>query len=587
MVKSLPATITRRLTQATKLTMVIAIVWIKVTSLVHQPALAIHSTVSIKDTGSHKFPLAELTTVRLSIHIELITMFINFFAYTTLRSSSVIGVCDCCDGSDEGNVVKCGNQCAATAANERLMMERMTFAYRKGSVIRTADVERIEKKKSNLLSEIEPSKIAFEKKKKIVEDLREANNIVESNYGKGYTRANEKVMITVGDLLGIQNISEQQLAKLLSSLLTIVALSEEDLKNVVRDAGIEPFESLHHDEESQHDNEREVDIEDYSEEVDGDEIIPAAINANRRESDSIPAIKKIPYHCTLYNYVDDIRLQLLCTHTPSGAEISSSIEEARAASIAVDNAKKVLLQLIKSRDVYTEIQLLIGFNRMTGSYDGSLEFVKSHLELIDPRSCPADWAGSVEVNELCTLSDNLSTLFDTLRNFPEKDKQPQINLTAGEDDLKDFENKLSTTETELREIEEYAEFLEYLALKDSCLKGHDGKFTYNVCILDKLTQTDGDDASTEVTLGVYDSIKSNVNTGGVIMHFTEGTNCWAFGPRTADVFINCGPEQKMISSNEPTTCYYTFEVESPSGCTEKFALMNGIEIDQDTALKIS
>ena len=192
--------------------MVIAIVWIKVTSLVHQPALAIHSTVSIKDTESHKFPLAESTTVRLSIHIELITMFINFVAYTTLRSSSVIGVCDCCDGSDEGNVVKCGNQCAATAANERLMMERMTFAYRKGSVIRTADVERIERKKSNLLSEIEPSKIAFEKKKRIVEDLREANDIVESNYGKEYTRANEKVMITAGDLLGIRNISEQQLA---------------------------------------------------------------------------------------------------------------------------------------------------------------------------------------------------------------------------------------------------------------------------------------------------------------------------------------------------------------------------------------
>ena len=573
------ATITRRFTQAMKLTMVIAIAWTKVTSLVHQPARAIHFTVSTKDTESHKFPLAELTMVHLNVHINSILILINFLAHTIPCSSSATGVCDCCDGSDEGNLVKCGNQCAATAANERLMMERLTSAYRIGSVIRTADVQRIEKKKSNLLSEIEPFKIAIEEKKKTVEDLREVSDIVESNYEEAHTRANEKMMVIAGDLLGIQNISDQQLAKLLSSLLTTIAMSEGDLKNIVRDAGIEPFESLHHDNKNRPDDEREVDIEDYSEEVDGDDIIPAAEDTNMEELNSISATKKIPYHCTLLNYVDDIRLQVLCTHAPNGDEISSSIEEARAASIAVDNAKRVLIQLIKSRDIYTEIQLLIGFNRMTGSYDGSLEFVKSHKELLDPRSCPADWAGSKEVNDLCSLGDNLMKSFDTLRHLPEKDKQPEINLTAGEDDLKEYENQLLTTETELKEINEYSEFLEYLALKDSCLKGHDGKFTYDVCILDKLTQTDGEDASTEVTLGVFNSIENNVNTGGVIMHFTEGTNCWAFGPRTADVFINCGPEQKMISSNEPTTCYYTFEVESPSGCTEKFAQMNGIETD--------
>lgn len=104
-----------------------------------------------------------------------------------------------------------------------------------------------------------------------------------------------------------------------------------------------------------------------------------------------------------------------------------------------------------------------------------------------------------------------------------------------------------------------------------------GKFTYSVCILDKLTQKDTENPdNAQLTLGTFKNMEKNNDTGGVIMHFTEGTHCWMFGPRTADVFITCGTEHKMISSNEPTTCYYTFEVESPSGCTKEFADINGI-----------
>ena len=213
---------------------------------------------------------------------------------------------------------------------------------------------------------------------------------------------------------------------------------------------------------------------------------------------------------------------------------------------------------------------------MTGSYEGAVEFIKSHKEKFDPHSCPAAWIDMVGASDICIISETLLNLIESVNNIPAVDTQPALDLAVGEQDLREMEKKLSESEGDLKEMEDYSEYLEYLALKDKCFDGIDGKFTYSVCILDKLTQRDGDDSSTEVTLGTFSSIDTNKNTGGIIMHFTEGTNCWAFGPRTADVFITCGPEQKMLSSREPTTCYYTFEVESPSGCTERFAQINGI-----------
>ena len=459
-------------------------------------------------------------------------------------------------------------------------MERITSAYRIGSVIRAADVERVEKTKLNLLLAVEPLRVSYENQKRIVEDLKEVRDIKDNIYDESNTRANNQVMITAGDLLGLSDISEHHLAKFLSSLFTTLAMNEEDVRGVAREAGMEPFKSLHHD--TDRDNEREeADGENYSEEGDDNEISPVIAEDNIEDKETAPVIPKIPFHCTLQNHVEDIRLQALCNHKPSGDESSLSIEEATATSIAAENAKRFLVQLMKSRDVYTTIQLLVGFRQMTGSFDGSSDFIKTQNELMNPESCPAAWAVLEEVNDLCGLAGKLKKLFDFTRSLPEKDQQPQINLAAGEQDLKESEKQLSKVETELQEMEKYAEFPEYLALKNNCLDGHDGKFTYSVCILDKLTQKDGEDTTTEVTLGTFSSIENDMKTGGITMHFTEGTHCWAFGPRTADVFISCGPEQKMISSSEPTTCYYTFEVQSPSGCTEQFAQINGIGYDHE------
>jgi hypothetical protein len=144
--------------------------------------------------------------------------------------------------------------------------------------------------------------------------------------------------------------------------------------------------------------------------------------------------------------------------------------------------------------------------------------------------------------------------------------------------------ELEEAEKKLTEFEGFSGFKEVLALKDKCFDGKDGKFTYNVCILEKLTQSDTENigihiyeyifiyvyilciyiniyihiyihmyvyiyafihiytytyihicihtGTSAITLGSYKSIKSNQETGGMVIHFDEGTYCWNFGART-------------------------------------------------------
>jgi hypothetical protein len=57
--------------------------------------------------------------------------------------------------------------------------------------------------------------------------------------------------------------------------------------------------------------------------------------------------------------------------------------------------------------------------------------------------------------------------------------------------------ELEEAEKKLTEFEGFSGFKEVLALKDKCFDGKDGKFTYNVCILEKLTQSDTEN------IGIY------------------------------------------------------------------------------------
>ena len=108
-----------------------------------------------------------------------------------------------------------------------------------------------------------------------------------------------------------------------------------------------------------------------------------------------------------------------------------------------------------------------------------------------------------------------------------------------------------------------------------CFDTIDGKFTYSVCVMEKVTQRESEGGDAE--LGNFSTIEEDAATGGAVIHYTDGAHCWGINePRKADVFVTCGQENKVLSATEPSTCYYTFQMESPAACTEQFAAIHGL-----------
>lgn len=65
---------------------------------------------------------------------------------------------------------------------------------------------------------------------------------------------------------------------------------------------------------------------------------------------------------------------------------------------------------------------------------------------------------------------------------------------------------------------------------------------------------------------------------GLRMKFERGQHCHAFGPRSAEVLLSCGGENRLLEASEPSTCFYSFRMESPVACNDDFARAIGLAV---------
>jgi hypothetical protein len=196
--------------------------------------------------------------------------------------------------------------------------------------------------------------------------------------------------------------------------------------------------------------------------------------------------------------------------------------------------------------------------------------------------CPKD----IFIQETCD-SHRLS-IMESLEQLtelkPEPSSAPGWSVVEGLRTAIDAQEKgLQTLENEKQNIDSVAEIynknkdvLEWLHLKDQCYEQRGGKFTYEVCVMGGVKQTE-DGAGHSVQLGSFDSIEKKDN-GQVLMKYRNGQHCHAFGARSADVLVTCGAESSLSEALEPSTCFYTFTMTSPAACSPEHARHNRLEL---------
>mmetsp|Transcript_21426 Transcript_21426/g.35461 ORF Transcript_21426/g.35461 Transcript_21426/m.35461 type:complete len:810 (-) Transcript_21426:48-2477(-) len=107
-------------------------------------------------------------------------------------------------------------------------------------------------------------------------------------------------------------------------------------------------------------------------------------------------------------------------------------------------------------------------------------------------------------------------------------------------------------------------------MKDSCHIVTEGKYDYEVCIYGRAAQKDKGSKSSGTSLGQWQGMSIDEETGHRIMKWEKGQQCWNGPARSATVIVRCGAATSVLSAEEPDTCQYALEMESHIACDDAY-----------------
>jgi len=175
--------------------------------------------------------------------------------------------------------------------------------------------------------------------------------------------------------------------------------------------------------------------------------------------------------------------------------------------------------------------------------------------------------------------DVLSKAFARLDNVG--DRTEIIKLEDQRDELTTRQDELSQQMRELedqmggRDHSKYGNDGELYSLRDSCHSVQEGKYDYEVCIFGRAQQKEHGKSS-GTSLGNWQGIRVDEETGLRTMEWTRGQKCWNGPERSATVYVTCGAENKVLSAEEPDTCRYVLEMESYIACDDDYKQRHGL-----------
>jgi len=162
---------------------------------------------------------------------------------------------------------------------------------------------------------------------------------------------------------------------------------------------------------------------------------------------------------------------------------------------------------------------------------------------------------------------------DTPKKTNEKTAEEKLYLKTKEDfqnarsEYDDTNRKLKEKERGIEEIENFFKFDfgedNILASFSDCLDVEIGKYTYEICAFDKVTQKEG---SSSTDLGKFKELKKLEN-GAFEMMFDNGRSCWKGPKRSTTVELICGAQEVIERVEEPATCVYKMQLTTPTACS--------------------
>ena len=505
------------------------------------------------------------------------------------------GICDCCDGSDEGLLTTCLNTCAAAAKAEYAELEGMRVGYRVGNAKRLEYVQSIKDKyvaDIQRAKDLEPELVAATEESEVLRDavrVKEATLQQLKDKAMADQRAESKELVFAN--VGLARFSAAFVPELTLSFLQLADPSISDILDALDPEGLFVRSGA---EEGEEEGEREEDDEPDHELSDHDG--PMAHVSRDEERRGLRGSDSGHDGCVLSpllteagsDFTDSI--EEICSHLMDNATGSGGGEEAERAR-QVEQLLWFLVELASRLDKNAGAGAGADTNTMhIGGAASQLHALAAHPS---GPSSPQAKAAANPGRGICPshLLSAECVKHGALGRLLEQSRSPIVAANVVSDvasALEGLRSELRDREKREKELKEeksrteglqtlytqYENHLQWLHLKDTCVKTRGGEFTYDMCVSATIHQSDR--GGHNVMLGKYNTI-SEQDDGTFVMKFTGGQHCHAFGARSADVFITCGAENVLSDVQEPSTCYYTFHMTSPGACTPKYGAVHNLQ----------
>ncbi|KAL7581221.1 hypothetical protein ACA910_006003 [Epithemia clementina (nom. ined.)] len=200
-----------------------------------------------------------------------------------------------------------------------------------------------------------------------------------------------------------------------------------------------------------------------------------------------------------------------------------------------------------------------------------------------PSEIPDGYFGYYQISARSD-DDLMSKVFEKLGL--QDDSAQRLKLVEIQEQLKALEEKKRDIQSSMEqaiqsvggkdEPETLGKEGELFHLKNKCFLHDAASYTYELCLFQTAKQRDSGSSSGGVLLGNWagQEMEEKSADGQTfsqrVWTWTEGVKCWNGPQRSASAEVKCGRDTKIVGADEPDTCRYVLEVESPIACDEEF-----------------
>ena len=199
--------------------------------------------------------------------------------------------------------------------------------------------------------------------------------------------------------------------------------------------------------------------------------------------------------------------------------------------------------------------------------DADYDFPEEHPKHAENVAKRKDFPKELEFPE---MDEETKKLIEVAREAREKHKEQEKISKDVEREKSDLQQDIDL---------DFGPEREFQHLLKQCFDFQQKEYTYTFCPFDKGAQKPK--SGSEISLGRWGEWSGPPDNKYSQMKLTKGQRCWNGPDRSLTINFECGQEDKVLSTSEPSMCEYVMQFSTPARCTRFYDFDHERRVHED------